>query len=655
MAGIAAQTIGLHRWSSCLLLLLLVAVVVVPVCAIDAFPPITPPPYLGAILYVGVGPFLFATEPQAAYPLASPVPLAATFTALVEAVTVDPFERTAYALVSDVAASATPVLYQVTFNGYNMSVTGQAALPDVPVNMTKGAISYSAKYQGVIVRTQFDNTAYIVSVPGFAVSEFTSLSISGHSSSDIFAYDDHGHNQSWIGPASVYTEVDAETGDVLYFDLTSGTSPTTGQFQAPPTLTYYDAFTKSYYALGPGYIYYGPDLPTSAAPLTPTPLGPTASEGVIPLRFIAYGSYIAPQVSSVWVSYSDGTLRKFLITYGMIQPIATVNMTSKAIAFQPSSRNIQPFSFPGLPTATVEFADTPGLLTNLYSAEGVVEKLYPVFGNFEFFGGELVTPSIWDKETDQFLGGSGLTSNLIRVFNTGSIPMYTYFNAWSAPMSPTVSTSISTIYNPVSTLNVSSLGLQYDVDTAALKFTASIQGDLANDVFQNNKSHIMTYGFCLKDDQALGKFDTKNYETKVTGTYTTYSFIRPGTFSLSLKVPSQFLSDNVPKFCPHTVKVGEDESGNFQLCIKWSFPFSTSSIFYDPDIGIILSPSDGGSNGGDGGTDSKALQIAIPVSIGGALLLCCVIIVVGVVILFFAQRHRRNQVKKVAHKSDIEL
>eukprot|EP01087_Luapelamoeba_hula_P012777 TRINITY_DN3600_c0_g1_i1.p1 TRINITY_DN3600_c0_g1~~TRINITY_DN3600_c0_g1_i1.p1 ORF type:complete len:673 (-),score=91.12 TRINITY_DN3600_c0_g1_i1:3-2021(-) len=600
-------------------------------------PNVFPPPYLGAILYAGVGPVLYAVEPQAAKPITTPLPLSPSSGAVIEALTVDPIGRTVYALVSDVAAAATPVLIEVAFNGYKMSVTGQAALPDVPVNVTKGAITYSAKYQGVIVRTQFDNTAYIVSVPSFTVSKFTALSISGHASGDIFAYDDQGRNQSWAGPASIYTEVDTQTGDILYFDLMSGTSYTTGKFQSPPTLTYYDSSSKFFYALGLGYIYYGPNLPTSTVDLVSIPFGPSA--GVIPLRFIAYSSYIAPGVSFVWASYSDGTLRKYLIANGSIKPLATANMSSKAIAFLPSDRNIQPFSYPGLPTAIVDFADTPELVTNLYSAKGVLEKLYPKFGNFYFPGGGFPSPTIWDKQTDQFLGGSGLTSNLIQVTNTGDIPMYTYFNAWNAPLAPNVSFSLSTIYNPVSSLHVASRGLEYDYNVGAVKFTASIQGDLAGVIFNHNKSHILNWGFCLYDDQKLGKIDPNSYEKNVTEIDTIYTFVRPGTFSISLKIPSLFVSDGVPESCPHTFKVDIDESGNLRMCIEWNFPYSDNYIFYDPDIALILTPDGKGDGGGDGGANSKALQIAIPVAVGGMLALCCLVIVVAIIALAITKRH----------------
>eukprot|EP01087_Luapelamoeba_hula_P012778 TRINITY_DN3600_c0_g2_i1.p1 TRINITY_DN3600_c0_g2~~TRINITY_DN3600_c0_g2_i1.p1 ORF type:complete len:692 (-),score=86.33 TRINITY_DN3600_c0_g2_i1:63-2138(-) len=616
-------------------------------------PNVFPPPYLGAILYAGVGPVLYAVEPQAAKPITTPLPLSPSSGAVIEALTVDPIGRTVYALVSDVAAAATPVLIEVAFNGYKMSVTGQAALPDVPVNVTKGAITYSAKYQGVIVRTQFDNTAYIVSVPSLTVSEFTALSISGHASGDIFAFDDQGHNESWVAPASVYTEVDTQTGGILFFDLITGTSHTTGKFQSPPTLTYYDAFSRFFWALGQGYIYYGPNVSTSTVDLEQTPFGPD----VEPLRFVAYGSYISPGMSTVWVSYSDGTLRSFLIDNGNITEVVKEDISlCKALAFQTSTRDIQPYHLPGLPTAIVDFGDTPELLTEFYSPEGVVEKIWPVFNNFYYRGGTLFAPQIWNKETAQFLGGSGMTPNMITVNNTGGVPIYTYYNAWSAPITPTILGSLSTLYNPLSQLHVSSRErkLNYDLSPGSVKFSATLQGDLDESVFHHNTSEVLAWSFCIYDDQRLGAFDYVNYQTTKTPAVTTYTFFRPNGIALALNIPSQFLADGNVKFSPHTLSPppGVDDQGNLRVCVQYHFPYFARTFYYDPDIAILVTPDNGS---GDGSVDQKALQIAIPVAIGGFFFLCCAFIVVVVVVMTIVRRRQASEVVRRLTAGSITL
>eukprot|EP01087_Luapelamoeba_hula_P013782 TRINITY_DN3968_c0_g1_i1.p1 TRINITY_DN3968_c0_g1~~TRINITY_DN3968_c0_g1_i1.p1 ORF type:complete len:771 (+),score=113.85 TRINITY_DN3968_c0_g1_i1:136-2448(+) len=563
------------------------------------------------------------------------------------------------------------------------------------VTYEQGAITYSSQFGVYITQQRMNNSKSNATDWLFNFDRGTVRRVglvggfSPLGASDV-VFADRNRNLSWIGfvqssrfQIGIYSGLSGK-GNVFTFET--------------------DISSLSYQPLMDAFFVVGVNLTYVYRPFNDSVTGLlypyVRSNRVVTLAFAA-----APLNTTIWYALSTGEISVVNTTItpqdGTGYIIGTIpNINTSAIAYMPPmDTNLQPT----IPRADVNEDDLTGVtapkatfggstpeftLDSLHvDNQSIAESTQPYFGPFiTSFGNEIPFPTTWLKDqsklvdrTSQSFGGFTVHRENDDDDDEGASYSYIYS---SALYNRTILSFLS-LYNPSSDIQVSmpsSAGSsqqqkqqnqqqQYRLSLGLVKFSIAIYTENAQ-IFDLQDSDVpaanatLGWSACFYNSEGLGRFDL-GYDAKESddGTLVAYTFRRlNGGQPFVLNVPTQAIVDGERfETVPHVLQAQRlDQSTNsramtrsaastpttvLELCLAWEFPFFNSSLVYDPDVGVLVSLSTSGDNSDSSGPDLLALQVVLPIVIGGALLVCCAFLVAGVIAGVIAARRRRSSVR----------
>eukprot|EP01087_Luapelamoeba_hula_P021890 TRINITY_DN7730_c0_g1_i2.p1 TRINITY_DN7730_c0_g1~~TRINITY_DN7730_c0_g1_i2.p1 ORF type:complete len:687 (-),score=88.43 TRINITY_DN7730_c0_g1_i2:36-2096(-) len=288
------------------------------------------------------------------------------------------------------------------------------------------------------------------------------------------------------------------------------------------------------------------------------------------------------------------------------------------------------------------------------------EQTMTVYSAFKGANATLPFPSDWTFIRESFTNDKGVTvGNLSfsRINSEGAT--YAYTHASDQYKALGISIVMTTLFNPTADVKVggtTSVSPEYPTPKETAKFGIQISGAGSARLFGNNTQSVLRWSVCYENNQALGVFDLDNPSTTTADGVAAYEFRRLqqntpaiGT-SLRLVVPTQCVADGkLVSVVSQNLTVDTTGSGStVSFCVEWQFPYFESSLHYDPDLSVLAQP-ESGNDSGDGDDSSLAIEIAVPVAVGGALLIvCCVVIVGSIILAIIALRRRKYVSRKVS-------
>eukprot|EP01087_Luapelamoeba_hula_P023784 TRINITY_DN8816_c0_g1_i1.p1 TRINITY_DN8816_c0_g1~~TRINITY_DN8816_c0_g1_i1.p1 ORF type:complete len:388 (+),score=39.74 TRINITY_DN8816_c0_g1_i1:1197-2360(+) len=207
----------------------------------------------------------------------------------------------------------------------------------------------------------------------------------------------------------------------------------------------------------------------------------------------------------------------------------------------------------------------------------------------------------------------------------------------TAGTSPSASLTVSMLTNANTTLAIQlPSNTPYILARTALKFSIGI--DMTSGILFNEKTDTLNWTSCYQSEEALGRYDLDHFQTTVQGEVVMYTFTRPIS-SLRLRVPTYAFADGRKVNVTHALNPAPHRSysnGSIEICVQWSFPYFSSSLFYDPDLSVLVAPTTTNNDHTDQTSSDSTpsvliISIVIPVAVG-VCCLCAVVVVLAVVI-----------------------
>eukprot|EP01087_Luapelamoeba_hula_P009666 TRINITY_DN2513_c0_g2_i1.p1 TRINITY_DN2513_c0_g2~~TRINITY_DN2513_c0_g2_i1.p1 ORF type:complete len:349 (+),score=77.90 TRINITY_DN2513_c0_g2_i1:47-1048(+) len=267
----------------------------------------------------------------------------------------------------------------------------------------------------------------------------------------------------------------------------------------------------------------------------------------------------------------------------------------------------------------------------------------------------LAFPSNWTSVTTAIAATNGskvdtaLNGGLAVVLTpAGSVTQSVTYNAALGNAS---SVELTTLSNPTKSVTVvlPSSNVSYTLAPGAVKFSLrlNLAGVDSYALFGSASNSTFEWGCCFISDEGLGQYNTNYTVVNATQNVMTYVFKRANAMLsssasvvLQLNIAGFATADGRPVAVDHTIKcsrnvstttAGKMNNSTLHLCVTWTFGRFNQSLFYDPDMSVLVlhSPPSDSNDNNNSNNDSSSTDlryIVIPTVVGGVLALCCVML-----------------------------